>query len=751
MDGRRLARRCAGWACLAILCFSLIAPAAGADPAPASRPRIGLVLSGGGARGLAHIGVLKVLRDLRVPIDCIAGTSMGGIVGAVYATGAPVDEMESKVEAIDWKMVFQDRPDRRLMTQRRKEEETGYLARPEVGFGVGGVRFPEGVLYGQNIERAFADLAYRGEGVGDFTKLPFPFKAVATDIASGTPYVLDKGSLPKAMRATMSVPGVMAPVEIDGHHLVDGGLVENLPVDLVRKMCADVVIAVNLGTPLLKAAEITSIFSVSEQMINILTEQNVRVSLAQLKPGDVLISPELGDIGAGSFDRAHDAIAIGEKAALAHEAELRRLSLPNEQYRALLQERRTAVGGQSYRIDEVRVAPMEHVNPQAIENEIKVKPGATVTPKQVDRDVQQIYATGDFESVGERTLRDGDRTIALFEPKEKSWGPNYLRFGLSMIADVGHDTGFTIVGRSDRRWVNASGGEWINQLQIGEIAGFLSEFYQPLAPGSPWYVAPRLTYYRIRSNVFLGDANVALYQTRSAQLGLDLGRTIGTLGEARIGLAGGRLDSAMDIGPPILPNENVDLGAWTARLDFDKLDNYNFPSEGQRGRVDLFASRRSFGADLTYNRLQADWTGATTWNNNTFTANALVGRSVGNGELPFFDGFTLGGFQKLSGYDRDRFRALDVEFGSLGYRRVINPPLGLQLGGILDRMYAGASVEAGRIRQSVDPLTADGTYYSGSLYIGADTLIGPMFLAYGQGEGSNRAVWLAIGRPWQPR
>jgi NTE family protein len=637
------------------------------------------------------------------------------------------------------------------MTQRRKQEETGYLARPEVGFGRGGVLLPEGVLYGQNIEQVFADLAYRGEDVSDFSKLPFPFKAVATDIATGTPYVLDKGSLSKAMRATMSVPGVMAPVEIDGHHLVDGGLVENLPVDLVRKMCAaDVVIAVNLGTPLLKASEITSIFSVSEQMINILTEQNVRASLAQLGPRDILISPELGDIGAGSFDRARDAIAIGEKAALAHEAELRRLSLPPEEYAAQLRERR-AVVERSIRIDEVRVAPMEHVNPQAIEREIKTKPGQTVTRKQIDQDVQRVYATGDFESVGSRVLRDGDRTIALFEPKEKSWGPSYLRFGLSLAANVGHDTGFTIVGRSDRRWLNANGGEWINQLQVGEIAGFLSEFYQPFAPGSPWFAAPRVTLYRIRSNVFLGDDKVAEYRTQSSQLGFDLGRSVGTLGEARIGLAGGRLDSNMDVGPPILPTENVDVGAWTARLEFDKLDNYTFPNEGQRGRVDLFASRRSLGADLTYNRLKVDWTGAASWRNNTFTANALLGRSLGDAELPFFDSFTLGGFQSLSGYDRGRFRALNVAFGSLGYRRVIPPPFGLELGGILDRMYAGASLEAGRLRQSVDPLTPDGTYYSGSLYIGADTLIGPMFLAFGQGEGNNRAVWLAIGRPWLPR
>jgi len=750
MNGRPLVRRVTAGICLAVLCVAFAGPAAPADPGPAARPRIGLVLSGGGARGLAHIGVLKALRELHVPIDCIAGTSMGGIVGAVYATGAPVDEMEAKVTAIDWKPVFQDRPDRRLMTERRKREETGYLARPEVGFRDGAVQFPRGVLYGQNIEQVFADLAYRGEDVSDFSQLPFPFKAVATDIATGTPYVLDKGSLPKAMRATMSVPGVMAPVEIEGHLLLDGGLVENLPVDLARKICADVVIAVNLGTPLLKASEITSIFSVSEQMINILTEQNVRASLAQLRPGDILISPELGNIGAGSFDRAAEAIEIGEKAGMQHAAELRKLSLPPQEYEARLRERRT-VAQKSYRVDEVRVAPMEHVNPEAIKQEIKVKPGTVVTRKQVEQDVQRVYATGDFESVGSHALRDGDRTIALFEPKEKSWGPNYLRFGLSLAANVGHGTGFTIVGRSDQRWLNSRGAEWVNQLQIGEVAGLLSEFYQPLEAGSPWFVAPRVTLYRIDSNVYLGDDKIALYRTRSSQLGFDVGRSVGTLGEARIGLAGGRLNSDMDVGPSILPSEDVRLGAWTGRLEFDKLDNYTFPNEGQRGRVDLFASRKSLGADLTYNRLQVDWTGAATWQNNTFWANALLGRSLGDADLPFFDSFTMGGFQKLSGYDRGRFRGLNVAFGSLGYRRVVRPPLGLELGGILDRMYAGASLEAGRLRQSVDPLTPDGTYYSGSLYIGADTLIGPMFLAFGQGEGNNRAVWLAIGRPWLPR
>ena len=708
------------------------------------------MLSGGGARGIAHIGVLKVLRELHVPIDCITGTSMGGIVGAIYASGMPVDEMERRVLAIDWKEVLKDRPDRTVMTERRREEESGYLARPEVGFRDGSLQFPTGVLYGQNIEILFGQLALRGEGVSDFTKLPYPFKAVATDIATGTPYVLSKGSLAKAMRATMSVPGAMAPMEIDGHRLIDGGLVQNLPVQLARELCADVVIAVNLGTPLLKADEINSLFAVSAQMVNILTEQNVRASLAQLRPDDVLISPELGDISSGSFDRAADSIVVGEAAAKARIDALRRLSVPEAQYLAGLREIRTAPE-QTYDISEVRVAPMRHVNPASIEGDLSTRADGEVTREQIEQDVQRIYSRGDFESVGMRVLRDGEREIALFEPREKSWGPHYLRFGLSLTASGSSDAGFTIVARSNQTALNAAGAEWVNQVQIGRYAAILSEFYQPLAAGSRWFVAPRFTLKRYASNLYLGDSDIALYRTNSTTAGIDIGRYAGKLGEVRFGLLGGRMESTMDIGLPILPDQNFRIGAWTARWDIDRLDNFNFPNQGHRLRVDVLGSRDSLGADSSYTRVAIDWSGAYTWRNNSFAVNLAVGSDTGDGEIPLFDSFRLGGFQRLSGYGLDRFRARSTAFGSIGYRRVIKPPLGLELGGLLDRMYAGASLEAGRIQDSIDPATPDGNYYSGSVYIGSDTLIGPVFFGFGYANRDNQAIWLAIGRPWVPR
>ena len=726
------------------------APDRSESPAARPNPRIGLVLSGGGARGLAHIGVLKVLDELRVPIDCIAGTSMGGIVGAIYATGVPIEEMESRVRAIDWKSAFQDRPNRSLMTARRKQEESGYLARPEFGFRDGELQTPRGLLYGQSIEALFADLAPGGYGTDDFTKLPFPFKAVATDIATGTPVVLEKGSLVQAMRATMSIPGVMAPVQIDGQYLLDGGLVQNLPVQVAREMCADVVIAVNLGTPLLKPSEVTSLFTVSAQMINILTEQNVRASLASLGPRDILVAPQLGDIGAGSFDRADAAIAAGAAATRLHEHTLRGLALPAEQYRARLAARRSATRPE-LAADEVRVAPTRRVNPAVLAADIRVEPGEPAGLEDIERSVQQIYSRGDFETVGVRMLRDGDRRIALIEPIEKAWGPHYLRFGLSLYANVGGEAGFTLLARSNQTWLNRLGAEWVNQVQIGQSAGFLSEFFQPLGVGSPWFVAPRARYLRDDPNIYLGDSKLATYQLIQTRVGIDLGRQFGTLGEARVGLLAGRSRFEIDVGIPGLPaTSNADNG-WTARVDLDKLDSFTFPTTGQRARFDLFAPTPSLGADSRYTRAQFEWVGASTWRNNTLAAEVLLGGGLGSGAIPGGDSFTLGGFQRLSGYDYQRFRAEGIAFGSLNYRRVIRPPLGLELGGIVDRVYAGASLEAARLRRSFDPATPDDNYYSGSLYLAADTALGPMFIAYGQGLAGNWTLWFSIGRSWAPR
>ena len=231
--------------------------------ASGSGPRIGLALSGGGARGLAHVGVLKVLEELRVPIHCVTGTSMGAIVGGTFAAGRPPAEMEKIVLAADWDEIFRDRPPREEIAVRRKVDDYKTLFAPEFGVKDGGLALPKGVIAGVSIESFFRSLATPAFGITDFTKLPIPFRAMGTDIETGESVVLDHGSLAQAMRASMSVPGALSPVEIDGRLLVDGGIANNLPIDEARKLCADVIIAVNISTPPMKRKDITSALSVT--------------------------------------------------------------------------------------------------------------------------------------------------------------------------------------------------------------------------------------------------------------------------------------------------------------------------------------------------------------------------------------------------------------------------------------------------------------------------------------------------------
>ncbi len=274
-------------------------PPAGADePAKtlpgAQRPKICLVLSGGGARGAAHVGVLKVLEEYRVPIHCIAGTSMGALVGASYATGTTVAELEKVTHQISTELLFKEKPPRAELAMRRKSDDYRPYFGPEFGIGDGKLKLPKGVITGVQLESVLRQLS-KAKGYYHFDDLPIPFRAVATDLVTGHAVVFSQGELANVMRASMSVPGAIAPAEFDGMMLVDGMLTSNLPVDAARAMGADIVIAVNVGTPLLKRDQLDGILGVTGQMLSILTEQNVQASLASLKSTDILITPELGD------------------------------------------------------------------------------------------------------------------------------------------------------------------------------------------------------------------------------------------------------------------------------------------------------------------------------------------------------------------------------------------------------------------------------------------------------------------------
>ena len=259
--GERIVRLMAAASLATGMALHLVPQARGAETAAtsgAAAPRIGLALSGGGARGAAHIGVLKVLEELRVPVHCVAGTSFGAIVGGTYASGTPPGKLEEIVRTTDWDDVFRDRPPREEISIRRKADDYKTLFAPEYGIKEGSVFLPKGIVAGVSIETFLRKLTAPAAGIDDFGKLPIPFRAVAADIETGEEVVLSRGNVARAMRASMAVPGAIAPVEIDGRLLVDGGIANNLPIDVTRKLCADIIIAVNISTPPLKRDEITS-------------------------------------------------------------------------------------------------------------------------------------------------------------------------------------------------------------------------------------------------------------------------------------------------------------------------------------------------------------------------------------------------------------------------------------------------------------------------------------------------------------
>jgi NTE family protein len=712
---------------------------------PAERPRIALVLSGGGARGIAHVGVLKVLESLRVPVDCITGTSMGGLVGAIYASGMPVTEMEAEVRAIDWAHVFNDRPDRRDLTQRRRHDEDGYFARPEFGRRGWSVVAPGGVLYGQNMSRLFSRLAARARDIDDFRRLPIPFQAMATDIGTGGNVVIDRGTLATAMRATMSVPGVMTAEWIDGRALVDGGLVNNLPVAEARKLCGDVVIAVNLGTPLLKAPDVTSALTVGIQVVAILTETNVQASLARLTPRDVLIEPKLGDIDFGSFDRVDDLIAAGVAAASVSAKALQALALSEADYAAWRASRERPPPAPD-RFAGVRLSPQRHVNPEALIDGLDFPPGGLPESAAIEL-ATRLYRRGDFERVRVTALRDDGQRIASFDAEEKSWGPNYLRFGLSMSAQTGEATFFNVVASHRHTWINSLGAEWRNVLQLGQHSILLSEFTQPLAVGSPFFVAPRLIASNEEIPIYIGTVQAGRLWRRSELAGLDVGVDIADRGDLRLGVQWGRETTEDNVGGLIDETITETTRAWSLRGEYDQLDNPSFPRQGARARLELFDARQR--PTLPFRRSRVSGTVAETWRGNTFSAMAMHAHV--DGVAPLADRVLMGGFQQLSGYPVGRFRADDVRFLRGGYQHMIKPPLGLELGGIVSQFYAGGSLEVARLEQSLDPFTANGIYRSASVFIGAETFIGPIFFAVGKGGAEKPTVWLSIGTPWAPR
>ena len=497
-------------ACRFTACVALPAETGGSPPAAGGnkRPKICLVLSGGGARGAAHVGVIKVLEEYRVPIDCIAGTSMGALVGASYATGMSVAEMETIIAGISTELLFKEQPPRNELSMRQKQDDFTILFSPEIGIGKDKLGVAKGLVTGVQLETVLRRLA-KVKGFHRFDELPIPFRAVATDLVTGKAVIFSEGELANVMRASMSVPAAVAPAEFGGMMLVDGMLTSNLPVETARAMNADIVIAVNVGTPLLKREQLNGILGVSNQMLSILTEQNVQASLASLKPTDLLISPELGDFSTGDFDDLPKIVPLGEAAARKMAERIAPLSLPADEYAALRRRQLVTVEPDLRPVDEIQFEDLQRVNPRAAQAAMETRAGRPIDQQTLDKDMRRLYGTGDFEHVNYRFLEEPGRRVLAVDAVEKSWGPDYLRFGLGLSGDFQGDAYYNFLISYRRTWLNSLGAEWRTNLQFGRTSSLVSEFYQPLTPERYLFIAPRFGLERRSVYLYQGNDPVA--------------------------------------------------------------------------------------------------------------------------------------------------------------------------------------------------------------------------------------------------
>jgi NTE family protein len=731
-------------ACACALQLAAAAPAPAADYAtpPPARPRIALVLSGGGARGFAHIGVLRVLRELHVPIDVVVGTSMGSVVGGAYAAGASVADLERMARETDWERVVADRPARDELAFRRREEDVLLPSRIEFGVHRDGVSLPPSAAGNAALEQALGRLLPAGTRDLAVSELALPFRSVASDLLTGEPVELVDTPLFLAMRASLAVPGVFAPVRVDGRLVVDGGLVRNLPVSTAHAMGADIVIAVNVGTPLAPEKELGSALGVAQQMLNILTEQNVQRSLKELQPQDILVAPDLDGITFLDFQHAERAIGAGERAARALAARLAPLAMEAKQY-ALFENRRLAppaLADAALPLAKVEARSTGAINPQALAAQSGLKVGQEATLAQVRHAADTLYGRGDLARV-ETDINDADgKRSVLIRATEAGWASSRLRVGLELASDFDDANSFAL----KLMWVHTSLNSWGAEVRavmgIGDRRDLGVQFWQPLGAGSTWYVAPSLQYGSSSSDLFAAGRRVQRvgYNVRSASF--TLGHELGSWGDLQAGV------TRQSAGSRVLVPEQADSSTAREydttqflRYRIDTLDSLGFASRGVL--LDAALERSPTGGDNGKSLARSSVLAMAAVHTENW-AGHLYGEwaHAQKGAAPL----SLGGFLRLSGTAADSVQGRTIAFARLVLARRIGA-LPVTLGGTV---RAGFSLETGGGFDQDLTLKSSSRKQAGSAFLSVDTRFGPAYLGAGATRDGNRTMYLFLGPIW---
>lgn len=705
------------------------------------RPRTCLVLGGGGARGAAHIGVLKVLERERIPVDCIVGTSMGAIVGGLYASGYTADEIDTVLDGIDWDQVLHDNPPRQERSMRRKEDDLRLLGGLEVGVRDGKIAFPRGIIQGQRLELLLRQLLLATWQIKDFDALPIPFRAIATDIVTGDKVVFADGDLVTAVRASMSVPGVFAPVRVGDHLLVDGGVVDNLPIDEARRLGAERLIVSRVGTPPMDEEQLDSPLAISQQMANLLMTRIVDAQIATLGAQDVLIVPQLGDIASQDFDRATDTVPLGEAAA--------------EQ--ALLQLRQLSVSGRDYAHFTQRHRPPDYTAPiiafvdvlrgdtrtaTYVDQRVQDYRGKRLDPERLDAQLASAYGEGRYEQMQWRLVERDNATGLQILPRDKRWGPGFLHFGLRISDDFEGANTYQLISEYTHTGLSEEGAEARLRASLGNVEQLFGEYYSPFGNQAQHAWSAYGNYRATDQDLSTGQSLVGQYRYSQWFGGLRWLYSPRTDWEASLSLERGREWLALRVGDSSqLGNYDAELGSLALQLRHDSIDSSAFPGSGQRLSLTYQTYFAWLGSDATAQATRLQWDAAWSQRDNHWLAGLRANSSSGDGDQLFATYGFLGGLGNLSGYPEQSIFAPQTALARLVYyRRLPHADSLLSL-----PIYVGGSVEWGGAWERRSDVGTDGLVGAASIFVGADTLLGPIYLGYGRAETGASAFYLTFG------
>ncbi len=730
------------------------------------RPTIAVVLAGGGAKGAAHIGVLKALEEMHIPIDIVTGTSMGSYVGGLYALGLNADEIEKKLNEVDWNSGYHDRVERSERRVRDKVYDDRYQLHTDLGLRWIGLQVPKGVVQGQNMLHILRQSTGNIPAFKSFDDLPVHYRAVATDIVELKPVVLKDGEIVDAMMASMSVPGALPPYAYDGMLLVDGGVTNNMPVDIARSMGADVIIAVDISTDYRTGDQLTTFLTVGDQLSNYMVRRSTLEQSEQLHDTDVLLKPAVGKMSTTDFGQMPEALKLGYKAAEQNKMALERYSIPELDYLAYQTEksviREKIHSGADLQLAKVNIINNTHYNEKLLRNRLDIEAGETYTSDEIEIKVRDLYALDRFERISyQYSEAENGQADLTVDVNEKSWGPNYIDFRFFLEDNFKNSSKYSIGLTSNFTDLSDDGAELRTNLEIGTDKLIGGELYIPMSYNQNFFTSFSASYSDEKSSVFLSQngtatKNVSNLSDTENSLPVDYVRWVGDIAlgfqptlwqEFRIGMRYTDGNTYVT-GLPIAGDLDYTRQGAYARYRFDTLDDVNFPSKG-------------FYADMQYLISQDETNDSGSMTKDTvseittkfvaaqhYKKHSLVGQieyetvDSRNAFLPIAPR-ELGGFLNLSGIPKDSLAGSNKAFSSLVYRyKWFDNDFGL----FQSPVYLGASLEYGGVwSDTSQKLDTDSLYMAGSLFTGIDSPIGPIILAYGQTEQSYRSIYLIVG------